>query len=260
MHVKVLGCGHSLPKLQTAAKDQGACEDYAEGLQEFDKGGNSAIPGAEIQHVLVTLGEKMTEEERETLVAGMRTAIAALSQEPCPAVALLCTQPEKRLSPGSLHSMEQTPDGRETAALKAHYSHIRLTDAELPGCQEEGRHLEPPAVRGVVRVLTGWTDKGQGLLTSLWDTQVPAPLGKGIWNLIGKRRQEREREHCDVQECFSGGFIESPSGGSAPALRQPCQSESGGSTTIITVVVMTTALVHCMLYLCSRSTFPEKLA
>uniref|UniRef100_A0A5F4W1S4 Uncharacterized protein n=1 Tax=Callithrix jacchus TaxID=9483 RepID=A0A5F4W1S4_CALJA len=64
VHVKVLGCGHSLPKLQTAAKDQGACEDYAEGLQDFDQGGNSAILGAEIQHVLVTLGEKMTEEER----------------------------------------------------------------------------------------------------------------------------------------------------------------------------------------------------
>ncbi|XP_057631830.1 myosin light polypeptide 6-like [Chionomys nivalis] len=72
MNVEVLDFEHFLPMLQTVAKnkDQGTYEDYVEGLCVFDKEGNGTVMGAEIQHVLVTLGEKMTEEEVEMLVVG----------------------------------------------------------------------------------------------------------------------------------------------------------------------------------------------
>uniref|UniRef100_A0A2R9CGL2 EF-hand calcium-binding domain-containing protein 11 n=1 Tax=Pan paniscus TaxID=9597 RepID=A0A2R9CGL2_PANPA len=72
MNVKLLDFEHFLPMLQTVAKnkDQGTYEDYIEGLQVFDKEGNGTIMGVEFWHVLVTLGEKITEEEVEVLVAG----------------------------------------------------------------------------------------------------------------------------------------------------------------------------------------------
>ncbi|XP_005348897.1 myosin light polypeptide 6-like [Microtus ochrogaster] len=72
MSVKVLDFEHFLPMLQTVAKnkDQGPWEDYVEDLHVFDKEGNGIIMGAEIWHVLVTLGEKMAEEEVEMLGAG----------------------------------------------------------------------------------------------------------------------------------------------------------------------------------------------
>uniref|UniRef100_A0A8I5U880 EF-hand domain-containing protein n=2 Tax=Pongo abelii TaxID=9601 RepID=A0A8I5U880_PONAB len=72
MNVKLLDFEHFLPMLQTVAKnkDQGTYEDYVEGLQVFDKEGNGTVMGVEFWHVLVTLGEKITEEEVEVLVAG----------------------------------------------------------------------------------------------------------------------------------------------------------------------------------------------
>ncbi|XP_012660432.1 myosin light polypeptide 6-like [Otolemur garnettii] len=83
MNVKVLDFEHFLPVLQTVAKnkDQGTSENYTEGLRVLDKEGNGTVMGAEIWHVLVTLGEKMTEEEAEMLVAGHEDSNGCINYE-----------------------------------------------------------------------------------------------------------------------------------------------------------------------------------
>ncbi|XP_025218851.1 myosin light polypeptide 6-like [Theropithecus gelada] len=83
MNVKVLEFEHLLPILQTVAKnkDQGTYEDYVEGLQVFDKEGNGTVMGVEFWLVLVTLGEKITEEEVEVLVAGNEGSNGCINYE-----------------------------------------------------------------------------------------------------------------------------------------------------------------------------------
>lgn len=56
----------------------GPIEDFMEGVGVFDKKRHSRVMGAELRHMLTTLGGKMSEEEVETLLADMKIEKDAL--------------------------------------------------------------------------------------------------------------------------------------------------------------------------------------
>jgi len=83
MSTKTLDFETFLPMLQEIAKtsNPGTYEDFVEALRVFDKEGDGTILGAELRHVLATLGEKLTAEEVEILLEGQEDGNGRVSYE-----------------------------------------------------------------------------------------------------------------------------------------------------------------------------------
>merc|ERR1712078_675663 len=62
-------------------QEEGTYEDFVEGLRVFDKEGNGTVMGAEVRHILATLGEKLTVEEVEVIFEGAEDANGQIHYE-----------------------------------------------------------------------------------------------------------------------------------------------------------------------------------
>jgi len=72
-----------LPIYQAISKNRSSntADDFNEGLRHFDKEGNGFISSAELRHLLTTLGEKLSDEEVEQLLAGQEDSLGNINYE-----------------------------------------------------------------------------------------------------------------------------------------------------------------------------------
>lgn len=69
--------------MQTVSKNRckDTAEDFIEGLRHFDKDGSGFISSAELRHLLTTLGEKLTDDEVEQLLANQEDSHGNINYE-----------------------------------------------------------------------------------------------------------------------------------------------------------------------------------
>ncbi|KAL4002150.1 EF-hand domain family protein [Acanthocheilonema viteae] len=62
-------------------KEQGTFQDFVEGLKVFDKEESGKILAAELRHVLMALGERLSGEEADEIMKGMEDGEGMVSYE-----------------------------------------------------------------------------------------------------------------------------------------------------------------------------------
>ncbi|XP_066520053.1 myosin light polypeptide 6 [Hoplias malabaricus] len=83
METKMIDFETFLPMFHKMSKsvNLGSYEDFVEGLRVFDKEGNGTVLGAEIRHVLATLGEKLSIGEVEQVMVGQEDTNGCINYE-----------------------------------------------------------------------------------------------------------------------------------------------------------------------------------